>query len=372
MVYGTGAGVDSDTGLTYVSRVLRTPNVRLLPTVNSTTGIIYSGALKMIHFYSPDNDSIPSNNIFIGNNTGNFTMYPGSAKYMGKNNNIIGAGSGVSITTGYLNTVFGWESLRSCTTCAGSIAIGGHVLENVTTPHDNIGMGDVALRNVTTGKENTGIGYESLPVLLTGENNTAIGHTAGSVLTGGSFNTFLGYGTSVSSGIAGTVSNSTAVGKGANITKSNQVVLGSTSNVEVLSPSTFIAGKSGANFRMVGGGTDALDGGFYVNSGGDIYLANWNADRGTRILSTGNIEQVGTGTFKTNRLGVNGSPDATHALSVSGSSTFSGTANFASVGANARLKSSSGTTANDGFVGVGGGNNVLLGNWDLNRGIDIS
>jgi len=367
-----GVGVDSDTGATYASRILKAPNFRMLPTVNTTTGIIYSGNNPIIHFFAPNNDSVISDNIFIGLNTGNFTMASGSAKYMAKHNTIIGGGSGTDITTGYLNTVMGWESLRNCTTCAGSIAIGGHVLENITTPHDNIGMGDVALRNATTGKENTAIGYESLSALTTGENNTALGHTAGSVVTGGSFNTFLGHGTTVSGGVAATVINSTAVGKGATITKDNQIVLGTATNVEVLSHSTIVGGKVGSNLRLTADGTDGADAGIYVGATGDINFGNWASTRGMGVAATtGNISQFSLGNFRTNKLGVNGAADATAALSVAGTSLFSGTANFNFAGANVRLKSSAGTTALDGFLGVGGSSNILLGNWDLNRGLDI-
>lgn len=116
-----GIGVDSDTGATYASRILKAPNLKILPTTNSTTGIIYSGDIKMISFYSPANDSMPTDNIFIGRGAGNYTMAPGHAKYMATKNILIGPESGKNITTGYLNTGMGWESIKNCTTCAGTI-----------------------------------------------------------------------------------------------------------------------------------------------------------------------------------------------------------------------------------------------------------
>lgn len=373
VLYGTGGGVDSDTGFLYQARKAYAPNFRLLPTRNDSTGIIWVGGNKMIHFYAPNNDSIPSDNIFIGLNTGNFTMQSASAKYQAKHNTIIGGGSGANISTGYLNTIIGWESAKNCTSCAGTIAIGGHVLENIVTHHDNVGVGDIVLQKLASGKENTGIAYSALANLLSGDWNFAGGYGAGSTLINGSSMTFLGKGTNIDASIAGTtVTNSTAVGADAIITKSNQVVLGSASVEEVVSRATFVAGKVGANLRMVGGGTDATDAGFFVGNTGSINFASWDGQRGFNIAATtGDISQLGTGKARFNNTGIGGVADATHKLYVYGSAYYTGTVNFGSVGANLRIKSSSGTTANDGFIGIGGGNNILFGNWDLNRGWDI-
>jgi len=52
--------------------------------------------------------------------------------------------------------------------------------------------------------------------------------------------------------------------------------------------------KIGNNFRMTGGGTTALDGGFFTSSNGDIYLANYDADRGWLLLANGDIKFLKT------------------------------------------------------------------------------
>jgi len=369
VVYGTGTALDSDTGATYANRILYGANLKMQRTVNNTTGILYSGNTPIIHFYQPNADSIPADNIFIGRNSGNFTMASVGPKYTAKKNISIGQGSSTSITTGYLNTVIGWESLKLCTECAGTIAIGGHVLENLTTAHDNLGIGDVALRNCTTGKENQAVGYESLLNLTTGNNNSALGKNTGAALTTGSFNVFLGDNANCSTS---SITNSVALGANAIATKNNQVVLGSSSITEIYAPAQILANKVGQNLRMTANGTDEADAGIYVGSTGTINFGNWNNTRGISVAATtGNISQLGTGTFRTGRLGVNASPDATAALNVSGTSLFSLLINANSVGGNFRFRAD-GTGSKDGGVYASSGGDLYFSNWDGNRGFKIS
>jgi len=374
LVYGGagGVGVDSDTGATYAGRILKAPNLRILSTTNDSSGIIYEGNVKMFHFYTADNDSIVGDNIFIGRDAGNFTLGYEVEKYESKRNIAIGKLALNKVTTGYFNTVIGWESCKELTTGAGNIVVGNHALEILETGHDNAAIGDAAMKKNVTGWYNQAIGYESLYENISGDGNAAIGRWAGSALTGGDYNTFLGYGSNINAGIAATVTNSTALGANANITKSNQVVLGSSTVTEILAPSTIVGAKTGSNLRLTADGTDGADAGIYVGSTGNINFGSWDNSRGLLVAATtGNVSQLGSGNFKTNKLGVNGSADATHALKVTGSSAFSGTVNFNNVGNNVRLGSTSGATSTDGFLGVGGSNNILLSNYDVNRGWDI-
>ena len=367
--FGDGSTIVSDTGLLFQSRTLYAPNLRMLPTTNSTTGILYSGATPMLHFYGT-NDSILADNIFMGRGTGNFTMGPGSAKYMGKKNTVIGPGSLPNATTAYLNTSMGWENLKNCTTCAGSIAMGGHVLENLIESHDNIGIGDQVMRNLLSGPENTGTGYSVFLNLLNGTRNYGGGYGAGGSLISGEYNTFLGAvaNTSLTTGLT----NSTALGANSVVTKSNQVVLGGSGVTEVYAVGTVLAGKLGANIRVTGPGTTTGDGAVLAGATGNIWFSNWDANRGILVAATtGNITQLGSGNFQVGKLGANTTPDATAAMNVGGTSLFSGTINANSVGANVRLKSTAGTTDLDGFLGLGGGSNILLANWNNTRGLDI-
>ena len=54
--------------------------------------------------------------------------------------------------------------------------------------------------------------------------------------------------------------------------------------------------------------SDALDGAVLVNGLGNIYLSNWNADRGIRINADGSIATIGSGGTTFNGLAqINGS-----------------------------------------------------------------
>ena len=369
LVFGTGSGIDSDTGALYLARKIYAPNFRLLPTRNDSTGILYSGIYKIMHFYGT-NDSVVADNIFMGRGAGNFTMAPGSAKYMSKKNIGIGQGSLPALTTGYLNTVVGWESAKSCTTCAGTIAVGGHVLENLTTSHDNIGIGDNALRALITGPENTAVGYGSLLSITSGTHNVGFGFSAGISQLTGDDNTYLG--SSANTSLTTGITNSTALGANSVVTKSNQVVLGGSFVTEVFAPGTIVASETGANIRVTGGGTSATDGAVLAGNTGNIWLSNYDVNRGIQIAATtGNITQLGSGTASFGRIGANATADATAALNVVGTSLFSGTINANSVGANIRIKATAGTAATDAFLGMGGGNNIRLSRWDQSNGLDI-
>lgn len=63
------------------------------------------------------------------------------------------------------------------------------------------------------------------------------------------------------------------------------------------STGTIFANSVGANFRMKADGTTSKDGGIYANAGGDIYFANWDANRGFAVLSTGKITILNAAAF---------------------------------------------------------------------------
>ena len=49
------------------------------------------------------------------------------------------------------------------------------------------------------------------------------------------------------------------------------------------------ANAVGGNLRLKADGTTAKDGGIFANAGGDIYFANWDANRGSYVKSTGEL-----------------------------------------------------------------------------------
>ena len=150
-------------------------------------------------------------------------------------------------TIGVSNIAIGYKSLGSNLNGDFNIAIGNNALTNLTnqqnsiaigyaallanTGSDNIGIGSGALSGTvgsSTGGYNTAVGSGSLDLLTTGTNNVALGYQAGyagTPITTGSNNTFIGYQAQAN---ANNYSNSTALGAGAIITASNQVVLGTT------------------------------------------------------------------------------------------------------------------------------------------------
>ena len=97
----------------------------------------------------------------------------------------------------------------------------------------NTAVGYEAMKSATSASNyNTAYGYESLNATTTGGNNSALGANTGLTNTTGTNNSFLGYGADAD---GNNYSYSTAVGSGSKITKSNQIILGS-SNQTVTIP----------------------------------------------------------------------------------------------------------------------------------------
>jgi hypothetical protein len=109
----------------------------------------------------------------------------------------------------------------------------------------NSAFGSQALKGVRgSANDNTGIGYNAGTSITDGTGNTCIGSTSGSTnITTGVNNTFLGYNSSAS----GNYNNSTAIGSGAVITSSNQVVLGTSSETVVVPSGIIQTTRSNSN-----------------------------------------------------------------------------------------------------------------------------
>jgi hypothetical protein len=149
---------------------------------NNTSGINDTA----IGAYSAYNNTDGSNNTAIGTNSSFFTT-------SGANNTSLGAGSLCNNTTGSLNTAIGSSALE------GSLPVG------------------------SVGDKNTAIGVQALYSNM-GDLNTALGAYAALGVTGGSFNTFLGSNSSTLNNIS--YNYSTAIGYGAIIDASNQIMMG--------------------------------------------------------------------------------------------------------------------------------------------------
>ena len=152
--------------------------LRLAATTTSTTGVILKGGNRFIHDYKAP--STNGNNVFVGFNSGNFTMaWDGVNAYTASTNIGLGALTLSSLTTGYSNMAIGYGSLTAATTAQGNVGIGTYSLLSNTTGVGNIGIGGSAISdlNITNNTDgyNTAIGFNTGRGITTGKNNTIIG-----------------------------------------------------------------------------------------------------------------------------------------------------------------------------------------------------
>jgi hypothetical protein len=156
----------------------------------------------------------------------------------GENNTAFGAYSAYNTTDTSCNTAVGSNALFFNTTGAHNTAIGAGSLCNITG-YLNTAVGSSALEGTqeNDGHSNVGVGAQSLYENI-GDFNTAIGTYAGKNNTGNN-NTFLGANTTIRAIGGSTIQNSTAIGYGAEIERSNQIVMG-TSSQSVYFPANII------------------------------------------------------------------------------------------------------------------------------------
>lgn len=174
----------------------------------------------------------------------------------GYSNTAIGPYAGLNCTTGYANQFIGPASGMAINTGINNFAMGPDALSYSPAvgggdPNFCVAIGAGSIQNVGSGcTQNTAVGYNALngngggygTYLLSGQNNVGFGYRAGMSLTGAS-NACSFFGANSDVQTLGTVyTGSTAIGAGATITASNQVVLGrSTETVSIpgtLQPTT--------------------------------------------------------------------------------------------------------------------------------------
>ena len=160
---------------------------------------------------------ISVNSITIGRGSGNIST-----------NTVVGSGALAANQTGYENVAIGNDALYQNTLGYRNIGIGVSSLFTNTSGFQNIAVGRWNSFKNTTGSENSSIGFQALYNNTTGSNNSVFGNKAGLNNTTGSDNTFIGGNTNISPTTAAW-QNSTALGNGALITDSNQIVLGNSS-----------------------------------------------------------------------------------------------------------------------------------------------
>ena len=169
-----------------------TAAMKMPATTNSTTGVIYKGAVAFIHDYK--GPIALGYNTFIGQDAGNFTMGGGS-DYLGSNNTGMGYDALHGVTNGYANTGLGAFSLSSTTTGVENTAVGLNTMVANIGGSRNAALGYMAGHENVGGNNNTTIGYNTNYYNQAGGNNTIIGFEAGkgTALHNKSGNVFLGY-----------------------------------------------------------------------------------------------------------------------------------------------------------------------------------
>jgi hypothetical protein len=241
-------------------------------TVNGTaTATIFAAPTGGAFTYNAANVIIAQTalyNYFLGNSgnltgsgTYNFAMgYTAlNALTSGSNNTAMGSTALYANTTGGNNTAVGVGALAANISSASNTAVGYSACIN-STAANNTGIGAYALGiAVNTGHENTAVGVSALSATTSAVGNTAIGYNAGAAATTGGGNTLVGYtagyvGTNVVTSTNCTllgmnaqqssdgITNSTALGYGAVVTASNQIVIGNTSVTAVTINGTATAG----------------------------------------------------------------------------------------------------------------------------------
>lgn len=235
-----------------------------IPATTASDGIIKQGTARFIHSFGT------TDNTFVGKNAGNLTN-------TGSYNTGIGSGALGSLSSGITNTALGFT----------------------------------ALADVSTGTDNTAVGQDALRQ-VTGTANIGIGNATGYTVTTGGFNTFIGFNAGLSAPAA--LSGATVIGRSANATSNDSVVLGGT-NVGLFQIGTDLSTSGQAPTRVL--------------RAGDSFGTDQSANDLTIQAATG----TGTGAggsllFKTAPAGSTGStlntPTTALTIDATGKSSFDG------------------------------------------------
>ncbi len=158
-------------------------------------------------------------NTFVGDSAG-------FGNTTGSSNAYFGTRAGSSGTNGGSNSFFGFEA-GLANTAAGNSFFGNRSGVTNGIGGANAFFGSFAGFSNTTGSSNTFIGEATGLQNTTGSNNLFVGRGAGGANTQGISNTLIGHNSNVGSN---SLTNATAIGAGAIVSRNNSVVLGTPTN----------------------------------------------------------------------------------------------------------------------------------------------
>lgn len=288
----------------------------------SSDGVIFRGTESFIHSFAAPGSR--GENLFVGINSGNFTLAPnGGPPELASFNTSIGPGSGRSLVTGSENTFLGTQAGEYTTT-------GGH----------NVFLGDIAGNRNTIGMRNTYVGQAAGFAALSGQDNAFLGYAAGYSITTGSRNTFfgfeaargyqlgtdgnapvtdtngilIGYGTNRSVPSSVQLDNYIGLGSGTLIDKSNQAKLGNSQITETLLFGNVGMGTTSPAERLEVNGNVKM-----IGAGNGLIFPNGSVQTTAATTVDAILNQTGE------QAGAN--------FNISGNGTIAGTLNAGSVNA---------------------------------------
>jgi hypothetical protein len=194
----------------------------LLPTTSATDGQIQINSNKVFHAYGDATNP----NIFIGLNSGNFTLTTATAK----NNVGVGKHTFLDLTIGTDNS-----------------AVGYLAMQNLTEGNRNAAIGSGALGTCSTGDRNSCNGFNGLALLQTGSYNTTVGSNCLFRLTTGSNNICIGTDDGAGTGWSGQAytgaeSNNILIGSAGVLGESNKIRIGTSGAGQGQQDICYIAG----------------------------------------------------------------------------------------------------------------------------------
>ena len=194
------------------------------------------------------------------------------------------------------STRFGYLALNA-NTGSSNTGFGASAL-TTNSGNNNTAIGSSAL-TANTGSSNTGVGYFAGGSISTGINNTVIGSSAGGAnLTISGNITLLGANTNLS---ATTWTGSTAIGHDAQITASNQIVMGTASEYVSITGTT--ASTSISTGALIVSGGAGIGGNVYV--GGAIKISSTTVSATPELLVAVGYDSTNTNTIFTATDGTN-------------------------------------------------------------------